>query len=195
MPTAVCKISGDFIPADCRDFGVGGTTGAVYLVDHEDWLNATLTSDADNTITAIALATGAEGFKYDLVRGGAVPSTPFTKNNAGQSGYAHTVQMFVSPSDKQAIKDQWTGYGNYRRVVAVVVLDHQDVSQVYGRTTGLEISAYDELPNDPSVGGGFTITLTTPTDTTLEVAPADKFFNTDRATTISDLEALLTPAV
>ncbi len=191
-----CRLTGDFAPSDCREFGVGGVTGAVYFIDYEDWLKATITPAADtfNGIEGITLASGAEGYKYELVRGGAVPSSPFTKNNAGQSGFTHTVQMFVSPANKQEIKNQWVGYTNYRRVVAIVVMDNQEVSQVYGRTTGLEVSVYDELPNDPSTGGGFTITLTTPTDTTLEVAPSDSFFNTDRDTTITALDALTTPA-
>ena len=191
-----CRLTDDFAPADCREFGVGGVTGAVYFIDYEDWLNATITQALDGFggIEGIALATGAEAFKYELVRGGAVPSAPFTPNDGGQSGHTHTVQFFMAPAEKQKYKSQWTGYGNYRRAVAIVVMDGQNVSEVYGRTTGLAMSVYDELPNDPATGGGFTITISTPTNTTLEVAASDQFFNTDRATTIAALEALTTPA-
>jgi hypothetical protein len=189
-----CKLTSDFIPVDCRDAGIGGTSGAVYFIDYDDWINSAKVQDADNTYTGVTLpAGGSEAIKYDLFRGAPVPSSPYSQNDGGQSGFTHTLSMFVSPSNKQSVKDQWVGYGNYRRVVAIVVLDHQDVAQVYGVTTGMSISAYDELPNDQATGGGFTLTLTTPTNTTLEIAPSDKFFNTDRATTITALEALLTP--
>jgi hypothetical protein len=138
---------------------------------------------------------GDKAIKYDLFPNALTPDSPFTKNDAGQSGFTHTLPLFASPVNKQAIKNEWVGYGNYRRLVAIVVMNNAEVSQVYGRTTGLELSAYSELPADQSTGGGFTLTLTTPTTTTLEVAPSDAFFNTDRATTITALEALLTAVV
>ncbi len=191
-----CQLGTNFTPATCRDLGVGGTTGAVYFIDYDAWSRATITDGAggDGSIESIVLnGTGDVGIKYDLFPNSMTPDSPFTKNDAGQSGFVHTLPLFVSPSNKQAIKNNWVGYGNYRRVVAIVVMNNDDVSQVYGRTTGLEISAYSELPADQSTGGGFTITLTTPTTTTLEVAPSDAFFNTDRATTLAALEALLTP--
>ena len=196
---ADCQLTTDLTPTDCRDLGVGGLTGAVYFIDYEAWSRATKTPDSGGNggIEAITLnGTGDKAIKYDLFPNSMTPDSPFTKNDAGQSGFTHTVPMFISPSNKQAIKNEWVGYGNYRRVVAILVTnnDVDSVAMVYGRTTGLELSAYSELPADQSTGGGFTITLTTPTTTTLEVAPADAFFNTDRATTVAALEALLTPA-
>ena len=192
-----CQLTTDFTPSDCRDVGVGGLTGAVYFIDYDSWSRATITDavSGNGSIEAITLnGTGDQAIKYDLFPNSMTPDTPFTKNDAGQSGFTHTVPMFISPSFRQ-LKNEWVGYGNFRRVVAIIVTnnDVDSVAMVYGRTTGLELSAYSELPADQSTGGGFTITLTTPTTTTLEVAPSDAFFNTDRATTIAALEALLTP--
>ncbi len=191
-----CQLTTNYTPSDCRDLGVGGTTGSVYFIDYDAWSRATLNAAAsgDGSIDGITLnGTGDKAIKYDLFPNSMTPDSPFTKNDAGQSGYTHTVPFFMSPSNKQTYKNDWVGYGNFNRVVAIIVMNNSEVSQVYGRTTGLELSAYSELPADQSTGGGFTVTLTTPTTTTLEVAPSDSFFNTDRATTIAALEALLTP--
>ena len=100
--------------------------------------------------------------------------------------------MFL-PTKDQAIKAKLAGYANFSRMVWITVLDATVTANVLGNDVGMRISAYDELPNDPSKGGGIDITFSTPTDATMENLPPVTFFDTDRATTIAALEALLTP--
>lgn len=181
------------MPADCVSLESGGVSGAAYGIDYEVWKRATITESADGTITAITLTeTGDQAIKYDLPYGASVPSTPFTQNNGGKSGFSHSVQMFL-PTKLQAIKKELAGYGNFGRMVWIVVLDASVVANVFGNDMGLRLSAYDELPNDPAKGGGIDVTWSTPTDATLENLPPRTFFTTDRATTLAALETLLTP--
>ena len=187
------KIASDFIPTDPCILEVGGVSGAVYLINYEDWLNATLTEAADGTISAITLVgTGTRAFKYDLPRGASVITNPLTVNNGGKSGFTHSVQLFI-PTKSQAIKKEIAGLANYGRVVAIVVIDSTVVANVFGKDVGLSLTAYEEAANDPSKGGGLDVTLSTPADTTLENLPPCTFLSTDRAATLTALEALLTP--
>lgn len=190
-----CNLSLGFSVTDCAGLEQGGVAGDLYLINYNDYLTATITEDLDKTITDIVLTTsGAQAFKFELTRGGAVLTSPLTVNNAGKSGYLHSVAAFI-PTKEQATKTDFTNLINFGRVIAIVVLDSTVVANVFGNDMGLSMTAYEEAPNDPSVGGGLQITLSTPADTTLENLPGRTFFDTDRATTIANLEALLTPVV
>ena len=193
MPTD-CIINIGFSPADCFDLGVGGVTGNMYLINYDDWKSAAITRDADKTITDVVLTTlGSKAVKYELTRGGSVPATPLTVNNGGKSGFAHAVVSFI-PSREQAIKTEISKLTNFNRVIAILVMDdNKVVSEVYGDDSGLVLTAFDETPADPAKGGGIQPTLGTPADVSLETLPPVNFFDTDRATTIAKLEALLIP--
>jgi hypothetical protein len=188
-----CVISTDFLPSDCVSLESGGVSGAAYGIDFEVWKRATITRASDGTISAITLTgVGDQAVKYDLPYGASIPSTPFTQNNGGKSGFAHSVNMFL-PTKLQALKKEIAGYGNFGRMVWIVVLDASVVANVFGNDMGLRLSAYDELPNDPAKGGGIDVTWSTPTDATLENLPPVTFFNTSRADTLAALDALMTP--
>lgn len=188
-----CKIDIGFDPADCVTLESGGVSGALYLFNFNDWLIANITRGLDSAISAITLqGVGAAAFKYDLTRGSSVPSSPVTINDGGKSGFVHTLLSFV-PTKDMAIKMQLTKLLNFGRVVAVVVLDSSVVANVYGNDLGLSLLTYEEAPTDPGKGGGIQFTLNTPSNTTLENLPPVTFFDTDRATTLAALEALLIP--
>jgi hypothetical protein len=192
-----CVLTTDFEPSDCVSLGTGGTSGAVYLIDYDAYLEATVTEDATTKeISAIALTTlGSKAIKYDLTRGAPIVSSPLTVNNAGKSGYTHTVQFFV-PVKTQALKTELTGYVNFKRAVLIVVIDSVTTpAEVFGNDVGMSVTAFDELTNDPAQGGGFNVTFSTPADVTLENLPARNFFITDRATTLAALETLRTAVV
>lgn len=193
MPT--CEITSDFLPADCIDLESGGVSGDLYLINWNDWLTATKTVDGvTKEISAITITnTGNRAYKYELTRGASVVTSPLTVNNGGKSGYLHTILTFI-PTKDQAVKAELTKLINFGRVVAIVVLDSSVVANVYGNDVGLAMTAFEEAPNDPAKGGGLQPTFSTPADTTLENLPGITFFNTDRATTVAALEALLTPA-
>ena len=191
MPT--CKITDDLIPSDCTSLEIGGVSGKAYGINYVDWQTATITRGADGEITAIVLTEPtAFAVVFDLPRGASIPSTPLTVNAGGKSGFMHGVQMFLPVKD-QATKKQLAGMINYGRMVWIVVLDSSIVANVFGNDVGMVVSAYDELPNDPSKGGGIDVTFTTPSDVTLENLPPVTFFDTDRATTLAALETLRTP--
>lgn len=189
-----CKISTDFAPANCIDLESGGVSGNLFLINWEDWLTATITRDpVTMQISSIVLTNqGAKAIKYELTRGASVLTSPLTVNNGGKSGYMHSVATFI-PTKDQAVKAELTKLINFGRVIAIPVLDSSVVTNVYGSDVGLAMTAYEEAPNDPSKGGGLQVTFTTPADVTMENLPPVTFFDTDRATTLAALEALLTP--
>lgn len=192
---ADCNITQGFSAADCVSLEQGGVSGDLYLINYNDYLTATITRDVDGTITDITLTNiGAAAFKYELTRGASVLTSPLTVNNGGKSGYLHNVAAFI-PTKDQAIKSDLTNLINFGRVIAIPVLDSTVVANLYGNDMGLSMTAYEEAPNDPSKGGGLQVTFSTPADTTLENLPAVTVFDTDRTTTITMLEALLTPVV
>jgi hypothetical protein len=189
----MCEITTDFDPVNCLALGIGGVSGDLYLINFNDWLVADKPPALDGSITDIILqGVGAKATKYRLTRGGAVPTSEFTRNAGGKSGWTHSVQYFF-PVKGQNYKNEIAGLANYGRVVAIVVLDNQVVANIYGNDVGLVLNAYSELPNDPSKGGGLDVTIGTPDDTTLENLPPLTFFDTDRVTTLAKLEALTTP--
>lgn len=189
----MCKLTSGFDPVDCTGLEQGGVSGDLYLINYEDYLTATVVQDADCTITDITLTTvGSQAYKYILTRGSFAPSTPLTVNDGGKSGFLHTLAGYI-PTKDQSIKKQLSGLINFGRVVAIVVLDSGVVSNLYGNDMGLSMTSFDETPADPSLGGGLNVTFSTPANVTLENLPARTFFNTDRATTIAALEALLVP--
>jgi hypothetical protein len=186
----MCKLTLDFAPVDCTTLEIGGVSGKAYGINYADWLTANITTAPDGTISAIVLTeTGAKAVEYDLPRGASVPSTPLTVNNGGKSGFSHTIEMFV-PTKAQDFKNEIMANVNYSRMVWIIVLDSGIVAQVFGNDVGLVLSAYDELPNDPSKGGGLMLTWATPTDVTLENKAPVTFGDGDRATTLAALEAL-----
>lgn len=187
-----CVLTTDILPTDCVSLEIGGVPGVVYGIDHKVWKDHALVArETDGTITGVTLLrSGDKAVKFDLTYGAPIPSTPFTQNNGGKSGFAHTLQMFLATKD-QAIKKEISGYGNFGKMVWIVVLESSVVANVYGDDVGMRLSAYDELPNDPAKGGGMDVTFSTPTDATLENMPPKTFFDTDRATTIAALDALI----
>lgn len=186
------KLTTDFIPVDCTALESGGVSGKLYLLDYEDWLTATITRDSSGDISAIVLTNiGAKAIEYDLPRGATIASSPLTINNGGKSGFTHTLQAFI-PTKDMDIKKEISCYINYRRAVGIVVLDSKIVAQVFGNDVGLQVTAYEEAPNDPSKGGGFDVTFSTPGDTTLENLPPATFFVTNRTATLAALTALKT---
>lgn len=187
----MCILTLDVAPANCTTSEKGGVQSELYLINYADWVTATKTVGADGTITAITLTTPtAKAVKYELARGATVPTSPFTKNVGGKSGWTHTVATFI-PAKTQALKKELAALANFNRVVAIVVVDASVVTQVYGNDVGLELNAWEEAPNDPAKGGGIQLTLATPPDTTLEDLPPVPFFITSRAATMAALEALL----
>lgn len=189
-------ITTDFSPANCTDLEVGGVNGVAYGINYSDWLTATVTRDASTgAISAVVLTeTGSKAVKYELTRGAIPTATPLTVNNGGKSGFAHTVPMFI-PTKDAAIRQEIVTKMNFGRMVWIVVLDSGIVSQVFGNDVGLSLTAFEEANVDPSKGGGFDATFSTPADVTLENLPPVEFFVTDRAATLVALEALLTPVV
>lgn len=190
------KLTTDFSPVDYTSLEVGGVTGKLYLIDYVDWLTAAKVFDpATGNITSITLTSvGAKAVEYDLPRGATIATTPLTINNGGKSGFTHTLQAFI-PTKDMNIKKELACYINYRRAVAILVLDSSIVAQVFGHDVGLQVTAYEEAPNDPSKGGGLDVTFSTPGDVTLENLQPNTFFDTDRTTTLSAIEALKTAVV
>ena len=194
----VCALTAGFSPADCTDLGIGGVTGTGYFITYDAWLSASKTTGANNDIANITLTrTGDRAWKFDFTLGAPVLSSPLTNNVGGKSGFMHSAVIFVPTKDPDQ-KKQFEDFVNYGKGVWVFELDSRESPfQIYGFDAGLKLSAMDELPNDPSQGGGFSMTWSTPADNTLENRLPVTFRDAtnSRTATIALLDALETPVI
>ncbi len=184
-----CKLLSDFEVPGCTGLGRSGVSGVVYLLAYEAWQGSARIEDSSTgEISGVTLKTGDKAVKYTLPITAPVPSTELVKNTGGKSGFKHTLVMYI-PSASQTLKSELVSTVNFERLVAIVVLDSEEVANVYGSDSGLVMTSYGETPADPANGGGLMVTLST-IETGLENLPPVTFKKTDRPTTLAALEAL-----
>jgi len=141
----MADITTDFLITNQATLEVGGVVGRIFIFNYDEWVMSTITK-VSGVITDIELAsTGAKSTEYALARGSIVPATPLTVNNGGKGGFVHTLPIFIA-TKSQAVKNELVSKINLGRSVIVVLLDSSIVAQVFGDGVGLQMTAYDELP-------------------------------------------------
>lgn len=197
-------------PSCASNVTVGGVTGRIIIMTAKVFSGALVTQDADGVITDITLSVvggsqaGDQGFLFDLPRNSPKPSSPGTKGADG-GGYTHTVP-FLIPKLDQKTKNWVASLINRNLCVALVenldgkftsgAADDRAYWELYGIQSGLEASVSDSQRAAQDTGNGIMVTLTTPTDATLEYTmPLNINDGVSRASTDLIVEALLVPAV
>lgn len=176
-----CKINIGLVPSDCQDISIGGLTGRFWLIPQADFLAATLTKGSDNEITAIVPVEPPSGFAF-AYRFEVPPKSIVTGNaytgNAGISGLTHLFTALVADMS-MAQKNSLSALFNTGRALVIVetqapkiAVPADDISPpylLYGEGSGLEMSATETNLADQATGNGIMITLTTPTNSRLEL--------------------------
>ena len=196
-----CKVNLGLIPANCEDLSVGGLTGRIWLIPQDDYLAAAVTEGSDLEITAIVPATlDAVGdqfaYRFEVPPKSIVTGNAFT-SNAGVSGLTHLITALVSDLS-MAQKNSLKSLFNTGRALVIAETQGAKIASpadgksppyiLYGKGSGLELSATDTNLADQASGNGLLITLTTPTNSRLELN-----FPTNVQMTTAAVEALEAP--
>lgn len=140
----------------------GGILNYAYLVNWEDFDNAqVLTIDGTSKkITAITLAIGTKGYKFESSKGSAqiMPSAAY-RGVTAIDGYDHSLDLRVL-DNSQVSRNNITKL-RFQKVVAIIPLADGDF-MLYGRNVGLRITDLQELPGDADTGGTLNVVLKTP---------------------------------
>lgn len=190
---AVCAELSAGIAFDCDNLPVSGVEAdQLYLINREDI--ASLTFDPANNllVTAITLkAGGKQAYLYEGINNSVRPSFENATDGFSPFKYTHTCEFRVFSRDaatKLQVNNMIGG-----DLVAIYVRKGETV-EIMGERVGLTNNTV--VVNEYEEDGAFLLTLSTDVDQgEYEPKPPLSFLDTDFATTITALEALLTPTV
>lgn len=168
-----------------------GTRDRAIVLNFADIVSISYNSTNLQTVEDIVLATGATGFYIDGKNNSIRPMAalvPGTFDNM----FDHTVQMIgfdISPAAKEQFNSMKNG-----RFVVITENYYRGTSgnsafEVYGLTTGLELTALTKDPNSQDTQGAFDFTLSTKTNK--EPNLPNSFFVTSYSATKAIVDALL----
>ena len=184
---------------DCADPIVAGVDQRLILIDKDVYDSAVVTHDVtiESLITDIVLTgTGDAGFAFQGIRRSLNPQSAFVPATV-TVGYDHQVTFQIFEVD-QVQKDNIEKLG-LSKVVAIVqnmnaVGNGDSVFEVFGKDVGLEMQAGAMRINaDIETNGSYTIDLKTSDESGKEPKLPTSWFDTDYATTLVKVDALLIP--
>jgi len=180
---------------DCNTPIVPGVNQRLILGNQGDIATILFDVVKPTLIKDITLKTGKAAYAFDGVRQSLTPQYELIPGTV-TVGYLHTVN-FLAFDISQAAKDNYEKMA-LGKLFAVIenknALGNGDsVFEVYGLQVGLEASAITRIPADTETGGAFTISLTTPEAEGKEPKMPQSWWDTDYATTLAKVEALLIP--
>jgi len=180
---------------DCDDPMIGGTKDLLYLINIDDWLDATITRNGSNSqiIEGVTLPSSTVAYKFEGKNNSLEPKSMLAKGRYYEL-YDHEIVFKAfnnSPTVKQQIEALAKG-----KYVAIVENNHQGdegnaAFEVYGDESGLELAESERIVTDTDSQGAYTLTLRTSEYAREGHLPAT-FFLTDYATTKALVVGLLT---
>jgi len=131
------------ITANCDSPIVAGVGSTAYLINYDDWQNATVTADPANplAIEVLTLATGSNIYKIEEVAANAIRPKYDVARESGLVRFKHTVDLRVERDDV-ATKEKIQNL-NLGRFVIIVFTNSQKV-EVFGADAGLTIAAGEQ---------------------------------------------------
>ena len=149
----------------------GGTGNYMYLINKEDFDdNQTLTFDeTTDEITALVLATGTMGYKFESSKGSIqlIPSAPLRPVTA-IDGFDHTIDTRILDASQLSMNN--AKKLRFQKVVAIVPLTSGKF-MLFGRNVGIRMSDWQMMPGDADTGGTFQVVLKTPENDPPEIDP------------------------
>ncbi len=197
-----CKINKGLIPSNCTDISTGGVTGKFWLINQSRYLEAVIaegTSSEIITITAGSLDPGEQFiYRFQVPPKSIITGNAYSSNN-GVSGLIHLFTALISDMSMDQ-KNSLSSLFNMGRCLVIAETqapkktipadDESPPYLLYGKRSGLEISNTDTNLSDQAAGNGILITLTTPTNSQLELN-----YPTNIQMTTTAIEALEAPGV
>lgn len=180
------------ITKDCSNPIRAGVGDTLYLVNYEDWQDATVTAGATNNIelTAITMASSKFIYKVEMAAANSIrPRYEISREN-GRVRFKHYVEFSIErddPDTKEQIQQLDLG-----RFVAIV-FTNTDRIEVFGADTGLTREGGEER-NFYANQGAFTLTLSSD-DETLEPWMPKTYVGTSSPYSFSTAKADITAQV
>lgn len=153
------------ITANCDNPIVAGVGNTAYIINYDDWQEATVTAAGDNPLelTALTLASGDNIFKIETVAANAIRPRYDIARESGLVRFKHYVELRVERDDV-ATKEQVLQL-NLGRFVIIVFTNSEQI-EVLGADAGLTVEAAEQR-NFYANQGSFLITFSSD-DETLE---------------------------
>ncbi len=187
-----CGLITGNIDADCTNPVQGGTRDRAYIMNFDDYDAGTIVFGADGyTIESIILPVGKTAFVIEGKNNSIVPKATMVRL-AFNNLFNHEVNMKgfdISPTVKKDLNSMKDG-----RFVIITENYHKGTAgnsafEVYGTTTGLEMTVIERDPNNTETQGAFDMTFFT--EVNKEPNLPNPLFITDYTTTKGVVEGLL----
>jgi len=176
--------------ADCENLPAGGTRARAIVFNYDEVDE--ITKDENGVVTDITLVGGAFGYEFTGLGNSFQKSEDFARSattGLGQYKHKHSIIIY---SRTQAIKEQVKKFGN-GRFIAVLFNRGEDADaiELAGENVGVQLVA-GEIRNAYANDSFFVLNFATPEgEIENETQPMPSVFDTDYATTVAMLEALL----
>lgn len=180
---------------DCDNPMIGGTDDVMYVINHDDWKEATITRDASNNqlITGITLASSRIAYKFEGKNNSIEPRAALAKGRYYEL-YDHEV-IFKVFDNSAEVKAEVEALAKGRYVI-IIENSHKGAAgesafEVYGDESGLELAEGERAVSDTETQGAFNLTLRSSEYSRESHLPAT-LYDTDYATTKAIVTGLLT---
>lgn len=196
----MANCSGIFQGAEvnCQDPLAVGTVQRLLLANRVDIEDFTydITPQQENVITGIVMKTGTQFFEFGGVNDSIRGQNELVRR-AYSNGYKHQVDAIIWEVDNLSLQNMQAMA--YQPQVAILYgIDDSSFGngafQVYGVDYGLDLLTNIRINSDVETGGGHSIQLATPDAGGDEKIIPPVLWNSDYATTLGVVNALLTPA-
>jgi hypothetical protein len=181
---------------DCDSPIVPGVNQRLILGNLDDVLSVTYDTTVTTLIKNITLKSGKQAYSFEGIRQSLSPSYEMVPG-ATSIGYMHMVNFLAFQID-QSSKDNYEKMGLGKLFAVIENKNAQgngnSLFEVYGLNVGMEANAITRNPSDVETSGAFSISLQTSENEGKEPKMPQSWFDTDYATTLAKVEALLTPA-
>lgn len=162
MATVCGKIAGNILKS-CTKPLQGGTKDRAIVINFDDIASIVYNSTNVATIEDIVLTTGKLAYQIDGKNNSIAPKAMMVKQGF-ENMFDHTIQMKgfdISPDIKEQLNSMKDG-----RFVVIVEnyfkgTDGNSAFEVYGLTSGLELTTLERDPNNADTQGAFDFTFST----------------------------------
>lgn len=161
--SVVCGAIASNILISCDNPMQGGTRDRAVIFNYDDIASIVYDSTNTSTVEDIVLATGKFAYQIDGKNNSIAPKASMVKVGFNNM-FDHSVQMKgfdLSPEIKEQLNSMKDG-----RFVVITENYYKGVNgnsafEIYGLTTGLEMSVLERDPNNADTQGAFDFTFTT----------------------------------
>lgn len=175
---------------DCDNPVQGGTREKAYIVNYTDWESVVFGAD-DYTVEAIVLAVTKKAFVIEGKNNSIAPKATMVEQGFNNM-FDHEIIM-KGFDIKPAVKNELNSMKDGRFVIIIENyfrgVNGEVAFEIYGRTTGLEMTALERDPNNADTQGAFDYTFFTKLNK--EPKLPNPLFLTNYATTKAIVDALI----